>query len=201
MSRKVLLSTAYLPPLEYMAEIKKSDEVIIELEENYRKQTYRNRCYINSADKPQFLSVPVYLGSVHKTLVKDLRIDYTKRWQQVHLGALRASYGLSPYFIYYFEIFEKIISSRKEFLVDLNTELLEAILKMMKCERSITFTSAFTVPGEKENDLRYSISPKNSSEYRPKNYIPAFTPGTDYLKGLSIADLVFNTGPDALIYL
>ncbi len=93
MAGKILVSTAYLPPVEYFSLISRADEVLIEREENYLKQTYRNRCYILSAHGPQLLSVPVYLGSLHKTPVKDIRIDYSKRWQQVHLRAMTASYS------------------------------------------------------------------------------------------------------------
>ena len=129
MAGKILVSTAYLPPVEYFSLIHNADEVLIEREENYLKQTYRNRCYILSAHGPQVLSVPVYLGSFHKTPVKDIRIDYSKRWQQVHLRAMTASYRSSPFFEFYFEEIEKIISKNHEFLIDLNTELTEVILE------------------------------------------------------------------------
>ncbi len=115
-----------------------ADEILIEREENYIKQSYRNRCYILSAHGPQLLSVPVYLGSVHKTLIKDIRIDYSKRWQQVHLRAMTASYNSSPYFEFYFESIEKIISENHEFLIDLNMALTEKILQTLKINKSLS---------------------------------------------------------------
>ncbi|MCX6255506.1 MAG: WbqC family protein [Bacteroidia bacterium] len=120
MAAKILVSTAYLPPVEYFSLILRADEIFIEREENYLKQTYRNRCKILSAHGPQILSVPVYLGSLHKIPIKDIRIDYSKRWQQVHLRAMTASYNSSPFFEFYFENIEKIISKNHEFLLDLN---------------------------------------------------------------------------------
>jgi hypothetical protein len=122
MPGNLLLSTAYLPPAEYFARIANASEALIEKEENYLKQSYRNRCYILSPSGQQPLSVPVYLGSLHKTPVKDIRIDYSKRWQQVHLGALVSSYNSSPFFLFYFETIEKIILSNHKFLLDLNME-------------------------------------------------------------------------------
>ncbi|EFK96299.1 WbqC-like protein family, partial [sediment metagenome] len=114
---KILVSTAYLPPVAYFSMLFYADEVLIENKENYVKQTYRNRCYILSANGPQLLSVPVLLGSFHKTNIKDIRIDYTKRWQQVHLRAMTSSYRSSPYFEYYFDRIEKIISTNHEFIL------------------------------------------------------------------------------------
>lgn len=201
MNRKIVLSTAYLPPIEYFAHIKEADEILIEKEENYHKQSYRNRCYIQSANKPQHLTVPVYLGSLHKTHIRDIRIDYSKRWQQVHLGALRSSYSSSPYFIYYFEIFEKIILSDYNYLLDLNMELLGAIMKMVRLERKINFTSEFISEESGMDDLRYSINPKKRSAYSPKRYLQVFRTMDDFVPGLSIADLLFNEGPDSARYL
>jgi WbqC-like protein family. len=201
MNRKIVLSTAYLPPIEYFARIKEADEVFIEQEENYLKQSYRNRCYILASDKPQHLTVPVYLGSFHKTHIRDIRIDYSKRWQKVHLGALKSGYSSSPYFIYFFEALEKIIQSDHEFLLDLNIELLEALMKMLKIERKISFTSGFIPVESNFDDLRYSISPKKKSFYFPKKYIQVFNTDNRFVPGLSIADLLFNAGPEAPEYL
>src|SRR5659263_36431 len=115
MAGEILVSTAYLPPIEYFSLISKAEEVFIEREENYVKQSYRNRCYLLSAHGRQLLSLPIYLGSQHKTPVKDVRIDYSKRWQQVHLRTMIASYNSSPYFEYYFEALEKVISVKNVF--------------------------------------------------------------------------------------
>ncbi|MGA1977329.1 MAG: WbqC family protein [Bacteroidales bacterium] len=201
MSGKIILSTAYLPPIEYYARIKKADEILIENEENYVKQSYRNRFIILSADRPCTLIVPVYHGSIHKTPIRNIRIDYSKRWQQVHLGALATSYGSSPFFLYYFETFEKIILSGNEFLLDLNMALLEATMKLMNMSRKISFTRSFMPPEENENDFRYLISPKIISSYNYRSYPQVFNSGKVFTPGLSIADLLFNMGPEAQEYL
>lgn len=196
MSGIALLSTAYLPPAEYFFRIADAGKALIEKEENYIKQTYRNRCYILSASGPQALTVPVYQGSLHKIPVKDIRIDYTKRWQQVHLGALAAAYGSSPFFMYYFESIEKIILQNHEFLLDLNMDLVRAVIKMIKLDAEISYTDFF-LPAEKtENDFRNTITPKRKSGYQPKPYIRVFNTAGGYGWRLSIADILFNLGPD-----
>jgi len=201
MERKILISTAYLPPIEYFSLISKSDELFIEREENYLKQTYRNRCYILSAHGAQCLSVPVYLGSQHKTPVKDIRIDYSKRWQQVHLRAMTASYRSSPYFEFFFENIDKIISKNHQYLLDLNSELTESVLKILKLEKKLTYTNIFEPVSIKENDFRYRITPKIKSCFIAKGYFQVFNLNKGFFPGLSIIDLIFNMGPEAVNYL
>jgi hypothetical protein len=200
MTGKILISTAYLPPAEYFTVISQAQEALIEREENYLKQSYRNRCYILSSHGPQILTVPVYLGSQHKTPIKDIRIDYSKRWQQIHLGAIIASYGSSPYFQYYFENIEKIISKKNDFLFDLNMGLIDSVIKMLKLDTKITCTKYFEPARESENDFRYKISPKKESHYSTKEYIHVFDYSSRFIHRLSIIDLIFNMGPESLEY-
>ena len=201
MSGNILVSSAYLPPVEYFSLISHSDEILIEKEENYLKQSYRNRCYILSAHGPQILSVPVYLGSLHKTPTKDIRIDYSKRWQQVHLGAFTASYNSSPYFEFYFDSFDKIISQNHVFLLDLNMELTRAVLNILKVNNTISYTTEFKPIDSMENDFRYKIAPKKESQYQGKEYIQVFNNDKGFTHGLTILDLIFNMGPDSFNYL
>jgi len=201
MPGNILVSTAYLAPVEYFSLLSKADEVFIEANENYIKQSYRNRCYILSTHGPQLLSVPVYLGSIHKTSLKDIRIDYSKRWQQVHLRALKASYSSSPYYQFYFEDIELIISKRTDYLIDLNMELLESLLKMLKLKPRISYTTHFEPEGRSETDYRYMISPKKKSSFIEKEYLQVFSDGGKFVPGLSIVDLIFNLGPEAVEYL
>jgi hypothetical protein len=201
MKGKILVSTAYLPPVEYFSLISQADEVLIESEENYLKQSYRNRCYILSAHGPQLLTVPVYQGSIHKTPIKEITIDYTKRWQQVHLRAIASSYSSSPYFQFYFENIERIISGRFVSLLDLNMELLKSVFTMLRMEPKYSFTASFVPVGKAENDFRYNITPKEKSQFSSREYIQVFDNGNGFVKGLSILDLIFNKGPESVNYL
>ena len=201
MTGKILVSTAYLPPVSYFSLINKSDEVLIEKEENYIKQTYRNRCYILSANGIQALSIPVQLGSFHKTALKDIRIDYSRRWQQVHLGAFNASYKSSPYFEYYFDEIAGIISANHEFLLDLNTELMNFLVKALKIKTNIAYTSHFEPLNSNHSDFRYTLTPKKEFKMEYREYWQVFASDKGFIPGLSIADLLFNVGPDAKGYL
>ncbi len=201
MAGKILVSTAYLPPVAYISLISGAGEVLIEREENYLKQTYRNRCYILSANGVQSLSVPVLLGSFHKTAIKDIRIDNSRRWQQVHLRALIAAYKSSPFFDYYFDDLEKIISAGHSFLLDLNYELTIFILRTLKIKTGLEYTSHFEPAGSEPYDYRYTLTPKKDDKNEYKRYLQVFSSRYGFVPGLSVADLIFNTGPDSAGYL
>jgi ABC-type microcin C transport system permease subunit YejB len=111
-----------------------------------------------------------------------------------------ASYNSSPYFEFYFENIEKIISKNHEYLLDLNTELTRLILEILKLKTTILYTTDFEPPGIKEFDFRYKITPKKESEYVAKEYFQVFNFGKDFFPDLSILDLIFNMGPVAVDY-
>jgi hypothetical protein len=201
MAVDILVSTAYLPPVEYISLVSQADNILIESEENYLKQTYRNRCYILSAHGPQLLTIPVHLGGSHKTCIKEIRIDYSKRWQQVHSRAMIASYNSTPYFEFYFENIEKLILKNHRFILDLNNELLEEILKILHLKKAISYTTEFVPAGYNEFDFRYKISPKKKSYHVAKEYFQVFQKSYGFIPGLSIIDLIFNMGPGATDYL
>jgi hypothetical protein len=200
-----LFSSSYFPPVHYISLLSKAEEAIIEREENYTKQTYRNRCMILSANGPLALTVPVLSGSFHKTPVKELKIDYSKRWQQVHTRGLISSYSAAPYFEYYFGEIEKIISVRYEYLIDLNQETLRKIADITGISTPFRFSSVFTRPGESEGfDYRNLISPKKDTRsifQGSREYRQVFSDRFGFTAGLSSLDLIFNTGPDAYRYL
>jgi hypothetical protein len=204
MAENYLLSSAYFPPIEYMSLVVAGNDIFIEREETYLKQTFRNRCYILSSNGPMALSVPVLLGSFHKTQVKDIKIDYSKRWQQVHLRAITASYRSSAFYEYFFENIEKVILSNHIFLLDLNMHSLETIQKITGSAKKISFTSFFQPVTDAKNDFRYIINPKKKYFTYPainKEYYQVFGTKTGFIPGLSTIDLIFNLGAESLKYL
>lgn len=201
MPGKVLLSTSYLPPVDYFSLISGADEVLIEANENYLKQSYRSRCYILSSHGPQLLSVPVLEGSRHKIPINQARIDYSKKWQQVHLRALVSSYRCSPYFDFYYETIERIISADHELLWDLNMKLFEALLKMMKLNTRIRLTDDFEPSQGEPYDYRYRFDPAKHILAVHKEYIQVFNTPAGFIPNLCILDLIFNQGPDSADFL
>jgi hypothetical protein len=181
-----------------------SDEILIESQENYLKQSYRNRCMILSANGVLSLSVPVLQGSFHKTPLKDIRIDYSKRWQQVHLGAITSSYRTSPFYDFYFDRIYEVINAGHNFLFDLNMNSLAVAIEITGIKAELKPTSEFTQPVNDPYDLRYSVSPKKRGsviDFRFEPYSQVFADRFGFIQGLSIIDLIFNAGPDSRGYL
>lgn len=198
MADELLLSTAYFPPAGYMSLIACSMGVLIEREENYHKQTWRNRCLVMSANGPLPLVVPVLRGSFHKTAIRDLRIDNSRRWKDLHLRGIVSGYAAAPFFEFHFDLISAVLSKTHPFLLDLNSEALEAVCRATGIDVPVGYTDRYEPEGTRENDYRYRITPKKPSEipgYRDLPYTQVFGEKQGFVPGLSIIDMLLNNGP------
>lgn len=198
MTGRVLLSTAYFPPAEYFSLIACSEDVFIEKHENYLKQTYRNRCMILGPNGPLQLTVPVLRGSFHKTPLRELRIDNSRRWRELHLRGIASAYAAAPFYEYYYDMIESVISRKYEFLLDLNEWALRKMCDAAGLEAEISFTDQFIREGTAEEDYRYSITPKRAVSvpgYRALPYTQVFSDRYGFTERLSIIDMLLNNGP------
>ena len=126
--KTTLLSTAYLPPIEYILKCLQTP-VMLEVREHYTKQSYRNRSLIATANGVQALTIPVVHVS-SKMPILDVRIDYAMPWQRLHWKSLDTAYNSSPYFLYFQDYIRPFYEKRYEFLFDFNLELMQVILKL-----------------------------------------------------------------------
>lgn len=92
MEKEILLSSAYLAPVEYYTKLYAYDKVYVERFDHYAKQTYRNRCVIASAAGPLALTIPTEKSDEQKCLMKDVRISDHGNWRHVHWNAFVAGY-------------------------------------------------------------------------------------------------------------
>lgn len=192
-----------------------SSVVFIEACENYQKQSYRNRCRFYGADGVQTLSFPiVHDNGTHKNLISEVRVDYSKPWVLQHKRAITSAYGTSAYFEYYQDELFAILDGQPEKLLDLNTSLLRFFLEKTGLKADIHLTDEFrldgsaTLHGEKIicEDLREVIHPKRQNNILSqleleKPYFQVFSPKHGFKSDLSIMDLLFNEGPDSILFL
>lgn len=230
-----LLSTAYFPPVSYLAAIAQEMEglsdrkgggsslelspsvIYIEACENYQKQSYRNRCRFYAADGVQSLSFPiVHEGGTHKLPVDKVKVDYSTPWLLQHKRAIVSAYRTSAYFEYYQDELFAVLDRKPERLIDLNMSILEFFLEKTGLLVDLRLTDEY-VPGNEDGivtmpdgveceDLRETIHPKRPNvilqEYGlEKPYFQVFSPKYGFQSDLSTMDLLFNEGPDSILYL
>ena len=199
MSAIALIELHYLPSLEYFCAFRHFDAIELEKWEHYVKQSYRNRCYIKTAQGVEMLIVP--LTAKHgKTLTKDVRIDYSKKWQNNHWRTIESAYRKAPYFEYYSDDLRTILYRNHEFLFDLNFELLSFCLKSIRFNPNLSLSVCYEkVPSLPVFDLRSRINPKKPASshnfYKPVSYHQVF--GSGFAENLSLIDLLFCEGSRA----
>jgi hypothetical protein len=197
-----VLPMFYLPPFEYFTKLKSyAPDVLIEREEHFPKQTYRNRADICSPDGKLSLVVPVIKGAKNHTRIKDVRISYDFNWQRLHWMSLQACYRRSAYFEFYEDNLAPFYERKFEFLFDYNQQLLAFLLKAVKLPLTLNFTGSFEPEYNDRADFRKSFSAKKEPEIDQKPYFQVFEERQGFLKNLSIVDLLFNQGPQSVNYL
>lgn len=198
----VLLASAYLPPAGYMASVVMADQVLIEACETYRKQTIRNHCVIYGPGGAQKLVIPVVRVDGNRTTTKDIRISGHQPWQKIHWRSIETAYNSSPFFLYYRDLFAPFYEKQWRYLLDLNNELLAALLGILKIERQVTMTEAFEKFPKNAGDLRNAAYNDPSVPWsRSEKYTQVFEYRHGFIPALSIIDLLFNTGPETIDYL
>lgn len=190
--------------------------VYIEACENYQKQSYRNRCRFYAADGVQALSFPiVHEGGTHKNPVGEVKVDYSTPWLQQHERAIVSAYRTSAYFEYYQDELFEVLDSRPERLLDLNMALLHFFIEKTGLMVDLRLTSEYSPEGVVQDadghevkceDLREVIHPKRPNSILSdleleKPYFQVFAPKYGFKSDLSIMDLIFNEGPDSILYL
>ena len=221
----ILTELHYHPPAALFAELLRADGLLLEAHEHYRKQTYRNRCLIRTAQGVQALTVPVIDGNrAEKVTAAAIEIDYRQNWIHRHWRTLQTAYGNSPYFEYYADYFHDIYVGKPALLFDLNLAFLRLLLRCFRLPLPIARTSDYhahypaTQPPDTTRthplphafthpllDRRDWLTPKAAAR-TPEPDTPAgqslvrpypqvFGPGFE--PGLSVLDLLFSQGPAA----
>ena len=190
--------------------------VYIEACENYQKQSYRNRCRFYAADGVQALSFPViHEGGTYKHPVKDIKVDYSTPWLLQHKRAIVSAYRTSAYFEYYQDELFEILDSMPENLLDLNMSLLRFFIEKTGLKVDLRLTEEYSRDGAVQGpddatvqcaDLREIIHPKRVNSILAdlaleKPYFQVFAPKYGFKSDLSIMDLLFNEGPDSILFL
>ncbi|MFR9524453.1 MAG: WbqC family protein [Rikenellaceae bacterium] len=190
-----ILPCTYLPSIEHFARIVSGD-YIIDLGEHYIKRSARNRAEIMTAGGVMQLTVNICRANRPRTPMRNIQIDYSKRWQHQHWMALVSAYASSPFFDYYADSLGPIFMAKYERLIDLNLAITKEILRLLGVPQELKTSESYVECTEGDIDLR----PKNrkSTNFVQETYIQVFAERFEFVPNLSILDLLFCEGPNTL---
>jgi hypothetical protein len=190
-----IFSTAFLGPIEYYTQLLKHPDALLEINEHFPKQTYRNRISIYGSNKKLTLSIPLQSRHRERTATKNIKISYNDNWQLILWRSITTAYRSAPFFEYYETELEKLIFSKPEYLLEYNNLLHNWVCAKMKLNIKLTPTESY----EKEHvglvDFRTSIHPKTNEDFKHEEYMQVFSDKLGFMHNLSILDLLFNEGP------
>lgn len=196
-----LFIPTYFAPISQYAAIYKSDSVVFEFEDNYQKQTYRNRCYIYGANGKLTLNIPVkHLLKENRKKTKDTLVDNDSQWQQQHFKSLQSAYRSSPFFEFFEDDIAKIFNKKYTYLQDVNIDTHLFITDALQIETSFSKTEDYEVTAN-NLDFRNLAIAKKGVTIEIETYIQMFDDKHGFIPNLSILDLLFMEGPNAISFL
>lgn len=203
---RALLPSAYFGPIQWYQKLCHYSECIVESNDNFIKQTYRNRCHIATANGVQSLSVPVEKSGKTKCPMKDVRISEHNDWRHLHWNALRTAYGESPFFEFYADDIHPFFEKRWAYLLDFNLEITGKICTLLDIDTNFRPSTVFLNKSDLNgiDDFRDVIHPKHplpDTSFQPRKYHQVYEQKTGFIPNLSILDLLFNEGNEAVFYL
>lgn len=225
MPKKVLiLQSNYIPWKGYFEMISMVDEFIIYDDAQYTKNDWRNRNKIKTSHGVNWITIPVYHRLSQK--IKEIKISDLK-WNLKHWKSLQTNYSKAKYFNELKSIFEPLYLLRNEtFLTEINLTFIKTINDYLEIPTSITRSSDYELKGDSSERLLYLCKQAKASTYltgpSARNYLDEklfqqeeikiewmnytnYEPYTQlyppFEHGVTVLDLIFNTGKDSKKYL
>ncbi len=198
----ILIHPTYFPSISHFTAIVQAEKVTFEMEDNFQKQTNRNRTYIYSPNGIQLLNIPVKHSKIAHQKTKDIQIENDFDWQKQHFKSLEAAYRSSPFFEYFEDDLLPIFEKKHNFLMDLNLEVFDLITRCLRMKIEYTKTTEYfhEISSNELTDFRFLANGKKDlSQF--ESYTQVFDDKLGFINNLSVLDLVFNEGKFALDYL
>lgn len=196
----ILLHPTYFPSISHFVAMAKADSVTFEVEDNFQKQTNRNRMYIYSPNGIQLLNIPVKHSKTAHQKFKDTKIEPAFDWRKQHFKSLEAAYRTSPFFEYFEDDIRPLFEKKHTYMMDLNFEAMEIITECLGMDFSYDKTTEYFHEVNELNDYRYLTNgKKDTAVFEP--YTQVFGEKHGFINNLSILDLLFNEGRHAMDYL
>ncbi|MDX1445797.1 WbqC family protein [Lishizhenia sp.] len=186
-------TTVYFGHLAYWQAQVKAGKICIDANDLYKKQSFRNRQEILSANGKQALSIPVVRPNGSNTLSKDVEISQAENWQKDHWKAIESAYKHAPYFWYYGDQIKALIFQEEKNLLKFNKNIQQAILNFLSLELAIELTeNAPAIDNSEDSRVIFNDKKKN---FNTSPYIQVFSDKLSFEPNLSVLDALMNLGP------
>jgi hypothetical protein len=163
--------------------------------------------------------VPVLTKGRFTQRICDVEVEGTLPWARKHWKTMYLSYQDAPFFKDYADFFEGVYSRPWPRLLDLNMEIMMYLMKKLRIEKPLVYTSRLGIVGEKTSMLLDMCKKLGADTYVSgwggKNYVnlvefqqaglhhrfvrlthPIYRQqGDPFIPNLSAVDLLFNCGP------
>ena len=205
--KPVLLHPSYFGPISQWVAFVNAEKVVFENEDNYQKQTYRNRMYIYDANGKLTLNIPIRHSSAlglktkgHQKY-KDVQIENDFDWQTQHWRAFKASYQTSPFFEFYEDELHPLYHKTYKFLMDFNYDCMEFVADCLQIDWEFDKTDEYILKPEDRHNYRNLVNAKSDQGFKNTEYTQVFQSKAGFIPNLCVLDLIFNEGNAALSYL
>lgn len=196
---EALLHPSYFASISHFTVMAQSDKIVFEMEDNFQKQTNRNRMYIYSPNGLQLLNIPIKHSKESYQKTRDIQLETAFDWQKQHFKSLEAAYRNSPFFEFFEDDIRPIFEKKHTFLMDLNLQTIEIISKCLGLKLEYISSEEYFI-NPPQTDFRSLIDGKKDI-FECEVYPQVFEEKFGFINNLSILDLLFNEGRHALIYL
>jgi WbqC-like protein family len=201
LSMDTYLHPTYFPNISHFVGIANADNIVFEVEDNYQKQTYRNRTHIYGANGKLSLSIPVKHTHKNRQIYKDVKIINDTNWQLSHWKSLQSAYRTSPFFEFYEDELAPLFHEKHNYILEFNFKCINIIADCLQLDLNYETTSFYKKEIPNSHDLRFLVNARKESEQHFEPYTQVFSNKHGYINNLSILDLLFNEGTNALSYL
>jgi hypothetical protein len=224
----VILQPSYIPWRGYFHQIALADVFIFYDDVQYDKHGWRNRNRIKTHQGTQWLTIPVYSSGVLEdgVPINQVQIDWRQPWSRKHWQTLRQSYGKAPFFEAYADLLEACYQKRADLLADFTMDLTIELSRRLGIQHTrFVRSSSYQVEGVKTDRLldllrqvgaTHYITGPSAREYLEAEKFSAVGIQLSYIEygypeysqlyppfdpQVSILDLMFMTGPQALSWI
>lgn len=224
--RVAILQSCYIPWKGYFDLMNSVDEFILFDDMQYTRRDWRNRNKVVSPSGVQWLTIPVQVKGKYTQAIKDTLVADSS-WCARHWKTLCFCYGGAPFFAPCAEILEPLyLASTETHLSQINRRFLEAIAELLRITTKLTWSMDYELVDGKTERLVDLCRQARATEYlsgpSARGYIDedAFrTAGIavkwmsydgyaeypqrqePFVHGVSVLDLLFNTGAEAPRYM